>query len=453
MSSPTASFGSDLPTSVHASPDLHGNGSSSPATSVEIAPEEQQSDEERARQNQAKQRGNKTQEEQENQQQQQGEQQEEVPRRVVEVLETYTKLAEGQPLPTRQEGGSEDAHDLEWTLTPNQYQHLRRIIASRDSRWIAAARWAPDKAREEYCPQKQLLRLRMCEPIHGETAHLAALAILDALKKRLKQDPSLLQYRNTFFVGSNSTIELKEGDERYPQVPDASIKISGTWLPPFVIEVKFSNPLPDSKAENYIYGSEADIRTVLYLNIDYRSPKERKTNCDPYKMTISLFRLEPESADPTCMYPTPFLHNVPIPSTLELEQDPTLRNQDLTLRLGDFHPELDFKDTFTVPFSEIRALLDHAIEIQRQKDEGNNKRSKEAPRIKLGDRKRTREEAQPDSDEGRTPTTSSDTGEEDDTEYKPSTAKRVKRDTQLPARESRRRSKATESSSCGEGES
>ncbi|KAF2208013.1 hypothetical protein CERZMDRAFT_107588 [Cercospora zeae-maydis SCOH1-5] len=315
------------------------------------------------------------------------------------IVEAYQQLSSGAALtpPPSPDGDriweGVDVRQLEAALDPR----------SAPAQHQTAARWRIDKAREEYDDGGHRLRLRMPSAIHdafsSEVGALLLARIRDAAS--LHSDPRVrelehraerrgtsdveletnkckyspdwsLGFRRAGFFGHTDDNEEEEENEDEQMISDAQYHeaedetmATGAY-PSLVLECAFANPLDDDKAINYIEMSGGWIRTVIYLEIEYRDPQERLSNSTPFALHLSVFKLvratplDDTVSDTPCFAPRKVVDREPV--TWQTKGA-------LCLQWGDLlHSLVDVDGAISISFRELRQRLNHAAALQRQCD-------------------------------------------------------------------------------------
>jgi hypothetical protein len=136
------------------------------------------------------------------------------------------------------------------------------------------------KLRYDYFPSASLFVLRMPRRLHEQLAE----DIVDEIKQQLRSiasgaSPAAKFAKNIRSTGSTT---LKFDDQYGKHDPDASFTHIDAKYPGVVIEVSYSQKKQDLPrlADDYILGSDARIRVVVGIDLDYRGKRA----------TISIWR-------------------------------------------------------------------------------------------------------------------------------------------------------------------
>ncbi|TVY90308.1 hypothetical protein LAWI1_G003603 [Lachnellula willkommii] len=155
------------------------------------------------------------------------------------------------------------------------YQNLLQELQRDESLWG----FAQHKLRYDYFPSVNRLTLRMPTFLHEKFIA----SIVEEIYTQLK----LIQGKAAEFAKEISTIGLASiefADQDYGKHdPDAQFQHSKAQYPGVVIEVSYSQKRKDLArlADDYILGSDGDIRAVVGLDIEYKASK---------KATLSVWR-------------------------------------------------------------------------------------------------------------------------------------------------------------------
>lgn len=166
--------------------------------------------------------------------------------------------------------------------------------------------WVQDKLRFDYDSQRRggEFVLRMPSPVHCQFTYHLSNEINQALKTLLGRfgenghNVKLRGVLENIVCSSTSDVyfpgTLAPGKEK--KSPDSSFRFDGRKYPPFIIEVansQKSKALP-RLAEDYIVRSDGETRTVLTVDLEYRSPKQRASTTPSFgslrAATYSIYR-------------------------------------------------------------------------------------------------------------------------------------------------------------------
>ncbi|KAG9232706.1 hypothetical protein BJ875DRAFT_505834 [Amylocarpus encephaloides] len=207
------------------------------------------------------------------------------------------------------------------------YQELQQELQRDDS----LCGFAQHKLRYDYFPSTSRLVLRMPTTLHEEFIT----SIVEEIQVQLKsiQDASAEFAKE---IRSGGSASIKFADEEYGKHdPDAQFRHSKAQFPGIVIEVSYSQKRKDLErlADDYILGSDSNIRVVVGLDIEYKTTDK--------KATLSVFR--------------------------DINGNPSAsRTGGLRLRLRDFATEaltgveLQLRDPIILPANKLYSLLEHA---------------------------------------------------------------------------------------------
>lgn len=192
--------------------------------------------------------------------------------------ETTTSLASRiiEKIKNRREGRNVTSTPwVVYSLDLKGYQELQHELQGDESLWG----FAQHKLRYDYFPSTGRLVLRMPTTLHEEFVTI----VVEEIQVQLKsiQDSSAGFAKE---IRSGGSASIKFADEEYGKHdPDAQFRHSKAQFPGIVIEVSYSQKRKDLErlADDYILGSESDIRVVVGLDIEYKTSK---------KATLSVWR-------------------------------------------------------------------------------------------------------------------------------------------------------------------
>lgn len=179
--------------------------------------------------------------------------------------------------------------NLQFCVPPTQWVEVRNAISSGQ-----LGLWARDKLHYTYEPEKERLTLQMAGPLH-ET-YVEGLRALILAKLAALRDHTPADVANAIAsIASAGSPQLALGPV-CSRNPDLSFR-SPTYPPALVAEIGVSQDGEEfpAIAEQYVFLSRGRIRTFFGVNIEYRSPSERKDNTLPQRQAwFSIFRLTRE---------------------------------------------------------------------------------------------------------------------------------------------------------------
>ncbi|TVY84676.1 hypothetical protein LSUE1_G000925 [Lachnellula suecica] len=236
-----------------------------------------------------------------------------------------------------------------YSLDLKGYQELQHELERDES----LCGFAQHKLRYDYFPSTSRLVIRMPTTLHEEFIT----SIVDEIQVQLRsiQDRSA-EFANEIRSGGSASIKFT--DEEYGKHdPDAQFRHSKAQFPGVVIEVSYSQKRKDLErlADDYILGSDSDIRVVVGLDIEYKTGK---------KATLSVWRpnvITNEAGEKELVAQLIVANQVfrdtngnPSPS----------RTGGLRLRLRDFATEAlagaDLRDPIILPANKLYSLLEDA---------------------------------------------------------------------------------------------
>ncbi|MCJ1469037.1 hypothetical protein MMC07_007669 [Pseudocyphellaria aurata] len=139
-----------------------------------------------------------------------------------------------------------------------------------------------DKVRHDYFPSAELFVLRMPSAVHDNLAFYITQEILHQSRTIAQSgSPSAIFARG---IETNSTSTFKFYDQEYgPHSPDASYAHRKARFSSVILEVSYSQKRKDLPrlADEYILGSDARIRAVIGIDVEYKGSK---------KASVSIWR-------------------------------------------------------------------------------------------------------------------------------------------------------------------
>ncbi|KAA6408873.1 MAG: hypothetical protein FRX48_07217 [Lasallia pustulata] len=215
--------------------------------------------------------------------------------------------------------------------------------------------FAQHKLRYDYFPSTSHLVLRMPTDLHEEFIT----RIVEEVQVQLKsiQDASAEFAKE---IRSRGSASIKFADDEYSKHdPDAQFRHSKAQFPGIVIEVSYAQKRKDLErlADDYILGSDSDIRVVVGLDIEYKTGK---------KATLSVWRpniITNEAGEKELVTQLVVANQV----FRDSNGNPSASHTGgLQLRLRDFATEalagveLQLRDPISLPVNKLYSLLEHA---------------------------------------------------------------------------------------------
>ncbi|KAF2752754.1 hypothetical protein EJ05DRAFT_515416 [Pseudovirgaria hyperparasitica] len=238
-----------------------------------------------------------------------------------------------------------------YSLDPRGYQELQHELERDES----LRGFAQHKLRYDYFPSTSRLVIRMPTNLHK----IFIIRIVEEIQVQLEsfQDTSA-EFAKEIMSGGSASIKFT--DEEYGKHdPDAQFRHSKAQFPGVVIEVSYSQKRKDLErlADDYILGSDSDIRVVVGLDIECKTGK---------KATLSVWRpniITNETQEKELVAQSVVANQVfrdtngnPSPS----------RAGGLRLRLRDFATEalagadVQLRDPIILPVNKLCSLLEQA---------------------------------------------------------------------------------------------
>ncbi|MCJ1395237.1 hypothetical protein MMC18_008120 [Xylographa bjoerkii] len=257
-----------------------------------------------------------------------------------------------EEIKNRREG--RNVTDIPWAvylLDLKGYQELQHELQRDES----LCGFAKHKLRYDYFPSSSRLVLRMPTTLHEK--FITSIVEEIQLQLRSIQDASAEFAKE---IGSEGSASIRFADEEYSKHdPDAQFRHSKAQFPGIVIEVSYSQKRKDLErlADDYILGSNSDIRVVVGLDIEYKTGK---------KATLSVWRpniITNEAGEKELIAQLIVANQVFRDSNGNLSAS---RTGGLRLRLRDFATEalagvdLQLRDPIYLPTNKLCSLLEHA---------------------------------------------------------------------------------------------
>ncbi|CAG7961370.1 unnamed protein product [Penicillium olsonii] len=169
-------------------------------------------------------------------------------------------------------------------LTPDQYADVLRVLDGDES----LRGYVEDEIRLDYDPRRSRLTIRNPSPLHEIFCAEVVSKIMNRLTELQKSDEAFGDFARKIQYLSTSNIRLPNDTNDIKQTcsqrcPDASFIHEYAKYPGVIIEVCYSPKIRAAAglAEDYILDTNASVKAVIALNIEYRGSK---------KATISVWR-------------------------------------------------------------------------------------------------------------------------------------------------------------------
>jgi len=173
-------------------------------------------------------------------------------------------------------------------LSQDEFQALQDALEK--SEHLRA--WVTDKLRYDYNSVDGELILRMPSPLHDIFAFRLQEVIVRELKA-LERQEGVSTVVDSIKVAVTSDLRFGNISERERKSPDGSFRFTGSKYPPLVIEVANSQKSADLPhlAESYIERTKGRTKTVITIDLEYRTPEERATQSLPFREAVySIYR-------------------------------------------------------------------------------------------------------------------------------------------------------------------
>ncbi|KFY32935.1 hypothetical protein V495_08593 [Pseudogymnoascus sp. VKM F-4514 (FW-929)] len=236
---------------------------------------------------------------------------------------------------------------LEWKLQPSEYDELLCLLKNDKSLWV----FVETKVRYDYDPTTNNLALRM--PTQKHEVFIAR--VVKEIERRLSNiadsgtDSSSFAQGVKYNGSGRLTFQTANNDGTHSIIerqPDAVFKHKKAGRPGVIIEVSYSQKskaIPHL-ADNYILESNANIRVVVGLDLDYKTKKATVSMWRPKYVTTPDDELELEAAQ--TVHQVSILHSLNVLVMLIMNQDfrdeqgnaNTSPGAGLRLELRDFAP-------------------------------------------------------------------------------------------------------------------
>ena len=140
-----------------------------------------------------------------------------------------------------------------------------------DSKDVCSTSYLLTVPRFDYFPSTNVFVLRMPAPIHEEiAASIVSDIVLQLHSISNGEGPASIFAKS---VSSSGSTTIKSDDPEISRHdPDGSFKHKQAYSPGVILEVSYSQKRKDllCLAEDYIYGSDGNIRVVVGIDIDYK---------------------------------------------------------------------------------------------------------------------------------------------------------------------------------------
>jgi len=176
-------------------------------------------------------------------------------------------------------GGCQPAgeHWLRFSLDVYQYEELQRQLR-KENLWD----YYTHKLRYDYFPRVKIYVLRMPSSLHKSLGSYITQELLRQLGTIAQgSSPSAAFARN---IENSASAEISFKDTTYgSHQPDASFQHFEAQYPGVILELSYSQKRKDLSrlAHEYILGSDADIRVVIGIDVEYKGSK---------KASVSIWR-------------------------------------------------------------------------------------------------------------------------------------------------------------------
>lgn len=173
-------------------------------------------------------------------------------------------------------------------ISPQWYQVLQDEL-EKDTELGA---WVADKLRYDYDSAEGEFVLRMPSPLHD----IFAIRLQEVIVRELGHLTTQEEIRpviERIKMATTSDIRFSDSSTEGKKSPDGSFRFTGTKYPPLVIEVANSQKRRDLPrlAESYIERTKGRTKTVITIDLEYRSPSERTAHSLPPRSAVySIYR-------------------------------------------------------------------------------------------------------------------------------------------------------------------
>ncbi|OBT50221.1 hypothetical protein VE04_09152 [Pseudogymnoascus sp. 24MN13] len=186
---------------------------------------------------------------------------------------------------------------LKWKLQPSEYDELLCLLKNDESLWV----FVETKVRYDYDPTTSNFATRM--PTQKHEVFIAR--VVKAIERRLSNiahsgtDSSSFAQEIKYNGSGRLTFRTANNDGKHMvRQPDAVFKHKKAGMPAVILEVSYSQKskaIPHL-ADNYILESNANIRVVVGLDLDYKTKKAIVSMWRPNYVTTPEDELELEAA-------------------------------------------------------------------------------------------------------------------------------------------------------------
>ncbi|KAH8726369.1 hypothetical protein GQ44DRAFT_758681 [Phaeosphaeriaceae sp. PMI808] len=188
------------------------------------------------------------------------------------ILEVIGRRKAGRRLPTSE-------HWLRFPLNRDQYEDLHRQLREGDL-WG----YYEDKIRHDYFPLAELFVIRMPGTLHEFVGSIITREFIRQLDAIAHSSSLGAVFAENVEGGGSAEIKFKGNEnENGPHQPDASFQHIEAQYPGVILEVSHSQKKQDLPrlADNYILGSNANIRVVIGIDVEYKGSR---------KASVSIWR-------------------------------------------------------------------------------------------------------------------------------------------------------------------
>ncbi|KAI9734349.1 MAG: hypothetical protein M1834_002455 [Cirrosporium novae-zelandiae] len=165
-----------------------------------------------------------------------------------------------------------------YSLETRDFKNLLKVLQSDESLWG----FVIHKLRYDYFPSVSLFVIRMLTAVHEKLVLSITRELELQLSSIARSGSRSAAFAQEIEPGGSTSIDF--GDSEYGKHdPDAQFGHSQAAYPGVVIEVSYSQKQKDLArlADDYILGSDGNIRVVINLSVEYRGSK---------KATLSVWR-------------------------------------------------------------------------------------------------------------------------------------------------------------------
>jgi hypothetical protein len=245
-------------------------------------------------------------------------------------------------------------------LPQDEFQALQDAL-EKDERLRA---WVTDKLRYDYNPVDRELILRIPSLLHDIFAFRLQEVIARELKALEKQE-EVRTVVDSIKVAVTSDLRFGKISEKERKSPDGSFRFAGSKYPPLVIEVANSQKSADLPhlAESYVERTKGRTKTVITIDLEYRTPEERATPSLPLREAVYSICRNRLTRDAQTGEWQREAH-VDVEDEHFRMNDSTAPTGSMRLQLSDFCPDGALSSTndrtITITHEELAELLEEA---------------------------------------------------------------------------------------------